>query len=89
MRKVFKYPLYGVINASVDISTSNCFDNPIFFSLQAGIPTLWFEEPKPGKDQYSRTFHVYGTGQEIPNLAKHIASWEDGPFIWHLYEVSP
>lgn len=86
-RKIFKYPLYSIMFKPVKILTSNCFDEPIFFALQQDIPTLWIEEPKPDHPrQYTRTFHVYGTGKEILDLYKHVASWQDGSRTWHIYE---
>lgn len=34
-----------------------------------------------------RTFKIFGTGHEIPDNAKYIATWQDTPFVWHLYEL--
>lgn len=37
----------------------------------------------------TRNFVIYGTGHEIdPNLGLfHIATVQDGPFVWHIFEL--
>ncbi len=34
-----------------------------------------------------RCFLIYGTGHEISDSHEYIFSWQEPPFIWHLYEV--
>lgn len=33
-------------------------------------------------------FRVYGTGHAIPADAKHVGTVLDGPFVWHVCEVT-
>jgi len=35
-----------------------------------------------------RRFKVYGTGSGIREKAKHVWTWFDGPFVWHLFEIT-
>ena len=37
-----------------------------------------------------RTIEVYGTGWSIPDdkVRKHITTFRDGPFVWHVFEVA-
>jgi hypothetical protein len=34
-----------------------------------------------------RHFTVVGTGHEVPRGATHVASWQEPPFVWHLFEL--
>lgn len=38
----------------------------------------------------TRTFRVFGTGEPIPHMRwkewEWIATWQDGSFVWHLFE---
>lgn len=33
-----------------------------------------------------RLFAVVGTGHPIPHDGRYLGSWDDGPFVWHLFE---
>jgi hypothetical protein len=36
-----------------------------------------------------RQFIIVGTGHELPeDVAEHIATWQDGPLVWHMFEVN-
>lgn len=56
------------------------------FALQAGRPTIW-AVVDPTARQVERTFVVVGTGQDMPEGSSYVASWDDGPFVWHLLEL--
>jgi hypothetical protein len=57
----------------------------IRFAMQGAVPTVWaIVDPKA--EQVSRTFHIVGTGQSVPDGANYVGSTEDGSFIWHLFE---
>lgn len=58
-----------------------------------GDPTVFFwadERPrhKPdgydGRDTSAAWFRVFGTGHPIPPRAFHVATCQDGVFVWHL-----
>lgn len=33
-----------------------------------------------------RSFATVGTGREIPIDGRYLGTWDDGPFVWHLFE---
>jgi len=35
-----------------------------------------------------RLFALIGTGQVIPPDGRYLGTWDDGPFVWHLFEPS-
>lgn len=34
----------------------------------------------------TRSFATVGTGHRIPPESRHLGTWDDGPFVWHLFE---
>ena len=47
---------------------------------------IWFRvDPIAVEEQ--RAFQVVGTGQEVPPGASHCGSFQDGSFVWHVFEV--
>lgn len=63
-------------------------------------PCIWIErevEPVPRMGVGAplsivyprRTFAVHGTGEPIEGDMKHVGSFFDGPYVWHVYEVTP
>lgn len=51
-----------------------------------GVFCIWFEL-EPSADRYFRQFITKGTGQAIESDLKHVISYAQDPFIWHLYEA--
>jgi hypothetical protein len=33
-----------------------------------------------------RVFATIGTGRPIPLDGRYLGTWDDGPFVWHLFE---
>lgn len=79
MRTVFKYQL-----TSGDLELPK---DATVLMVRDGF--LWAEVETEAETELRR-FRVFGTGHEIPKerFVKHVASWVDAPFVWHLYEVS-
>lgn len=48
---------------------------------------IWFEVI-PGNSLESVSFKVFGTGHEIPDSATWLATFDDGPFVLHLYKMN-
>jgi hypothetical protein len=40
-------------------------------------------------ERVEREFQVFGTGHELPSPEKatYVATWQEGPFVWHLFEM--
>ncbi len=60
----------------------------VFFSVQGGQPTFWMEFQLGVQNTHKRQFQIFGTGHDIPDHARYIGTTLDGPFVWHLYEVT-
>lgn len=59
----------------------------IHVDTQGGHLTMWAEVDSRHAPE-ERHFVVVGTGHPVPDLAdEHVASWQQGPFVWHLYTV--
>lgn len=55
----------------------------------SGEPCVWVEcIPNEETETEIRFFTVIGTGWKAPNKGRHIASYVDGSFVWHIYEVT-
>jgi len=57
------------------------------FQNQGGELVMWFEvDPDERADR--RAFQLIGTGNFFDKKhLKYLATAQDGPFVWHLYEV--
>ena len=84
MKAIYKYPL-------------TLSDNPISMpkgaeiltvKLQNEIPTVWVLIDTNEYLQESRLIVIRGTGQAIEDNAKYIATYMDGPFVWHAFELT-
>lgn len=55
---------------------------------QEGIPCVWaLCDSDPHLEREERRFAIRGTGHDVPEGARHIASQFEGPFVWHFFEV--
>ena len=50
-----------------------------------GKATMWVEVDT---DKPATLYHfgVIGTGHHIPDHSKHLGTFIDGPFVWHIYQ---
>ena len=56
--------------------------------LQNDTPTLWaLIDTYVGLEE-SRLIVIRGTGQAIEDNAKYITTYMDGPFVWHVFELT-
>lgn len=57
---------------------------------QDGDTCLWAEVNPATKRTEPRVFRMFGTGHEIKGdmgmSYEWVASWQEPPFVWHLYE---
>lgn len=87
---------YTVCNASNDNPNTGTIEIPvgskvIYAGFQLRDLCIWVEvdlDVVIAQTIELRTFHVYGTGHNIPGHATHIWSWQNGPFVFHLYEIT-
>ena len=62
--------------------------------VQNGIPTMWVEleainprEPEQSLKTDEWAFTVVCTGGVVPDNARHIATYQVPPYVWHLYQM--
>lgn len=81
MRSVWKYPLGTRTMAMPQGAEILCIQ------MQDGCAVAWAlvdtEAPLA-----SRTFGVFGTGHEVPPDYTYVGTWQQGPFVWHLFECA-
>lgn len=81
--KIFKYPFHIDDQFTVMLPPHN---KVIHAGLDpSGTPCIWAEVDTSTPAAYLHPFFVRGTGHEVPENAKHIGSFVDGGFVWHIY----
>ncbi len=43
----------------------------------------------PEEQKQTRRFAIVGTGHRLPSFSTHVATVQDGQFVWHIFEVVP
>lgn len=57
-----------------------------YVDKQGDSGMLWVEVDSEAPLE-KRYFQVFGTGHCIPPSAIYLGSWQDPPFVWHLFET--
>lgn len=83
MRRVYKYPV-------PDIGTVFTVHLPhdakaVHFEVQDTNMCFW-AVVDPSAKQEPREFTVFGTGWDIEPGWQYVASLQDAPYMWHLFE---
>ena len=55
--------------------------------VQGGVPCIW-ALVDPDAEKEARKFLLYGTGHPIDGMSadRYVATFQQGPFVWHLFE---
>jgi len=62
----------------------------VLVDVQAGVPTVWVDDRwDESLKQYRWDFMAIGTGHPIPDNAEHVGSYQQGPYVWHIYQLRP
>jgi hypothetical protein len=81
--RIFKYPLrMGLTEVQMPVGARF-----LAFGMQREDPVLW-AEVEPGEPTVTRTFDIYPTGFTVPKGWEWRGTVQDGPFVWHLYELA-
>lgn len=82
--RMFKYPI-----AIADIVTVQMAPDSIVrhVGMQGATLCLWAETDESAVPQM-RQFRVVGTGHFVPADSRYLGTGFDGPFVWHVYEVT-
>lgn len=85
MKIIYKYPLqFGEIN-ELEIPKGSRL---VLAGIQSTHPMLWFEVIVSNAENVEkREFVIYPTGAAFDKDKKHIASFQDDPFVWHVLET--
>lgn len=54
--------------------------------VQNGTIVLW-SEVDLDRETEPRPIEIVGTGTVVPKKSVYISTVQDGPFVWHLYEL--
>lgn len=94
MRRIFKFPLPIAPDDETGEVTMPAGAQVVHFEAypygsQGSAqpkPTVWAlvdddEEPEV------RRFRIYGTGHPLPRHSRHVGTYGDGPFVWHVFEL--
>ena len=85
MKKIFKYQVEKMTQRFFKLPEGAKF---LHGGVQGGIPCAWFLVDEDN-DLESRSFEVLGTGHEITNNnLEYLFTWQEPPFVWHLFEVT-
>ena len=85
MKRVYKYP----VNRNAKKFSLILPMNFKFLRVQLQNETafFWAEVILDGLTVEYK-FELFGTGQDIPDTAKHLGTYDDGPFVFHLFQMS-
>jgi hypothetical protein len=83
MRAIWKFPLVWGGSQDVEMPKGATV---LTVQKQGMVATIWaIVDPLAAKER--RTFKVMGTGWQFdPDGLHYLATWQDGEFVWHLFE---
>ena len=83
MSQVWKYPV-----ALDPVFIQDIPEGAQFLDCQyqraSGTPQMWWRVD-PGRPLVKRTFLVVDTGQDMPDAARYLATFEVGGYVRHLF----
>ena len=85
MRTIHKFR-FPRPNADLDLPIASTA-KPVHVAMQDYGLHMWVELFTDHTVVTPRRFRVYGTGHDIPCDAAYVGTAQDGPYMWHVYEV--
>ncbi len=85
-KTIWKFPL---LNMPYDVTMPEG-SKILKVDMQGGVPTIWVGVDTDMPDEI-RKFIIYGTGAVIRQehtYASYIETVFDGPFVWHIFEIT-
>jgi hypothetical protein len=82
-KQIWKYTLSGIIsNIEMPLDAEI-----LTVQLQNGQPTIWALVNSKNELE-NRNFAIVGTGNPFDDTNhKYIGTFQDSPFVWHLFEI--
>lgn len=63
---------------------------PVHVNVQVTGAQVWVRHTADRRaPQAVREFQVLATGAEFPSDARHVGTFTQGPYVWHLIETTP
>jgi len=80
---IYKYAIERLHDNVLEMPTGAEF---LHVDVQDGRAVAWFmiDTTAPLSD---RGFEIIGTGQAIPQGRKYLGTYQEPPYVWHLFEV--
>jgi hypothetical protein len=82
MRTIHKFPF--AVRDQIEIEAP-VGARVVHVENQGGEPCLWMEV-QTDHAMGRHFFTIRDTGHEIPDNVQHVATWKDGPFVWHMFK---
>lgn len=83
MKKIFKYPVG--IGHTFTISLPPKAE-VVHLEVQGVDPMMWIMFDPSFTERVTRTFQVIGTGHDLPDDWEYVKTFQQQPFVWHLFE---
>lgn len=82
MRKIWKYKIPGVGKFTLNIPVDYVI---LAVQLQDSYPQMWINV-NPENPSQPVEFEVVGTGRDVPANSHYRGTWQEGQFVWHLFQ---
>lgn len=89
MKTIYKYPLpYGrLLGVKLYMPTGAQI---LSVQMQDGDMVMWALVDPQNPKEHRDDIRIYGTGFELlSSPGRHVATLQDGPFVWHVFERAP
>ena len=83
-KRIYKYPLPPDLQFTLTLPW-NSQNLHVAIDNKTGEPALWALVTMDVPDVV-RHFVVVATGEDIPPDHFYVASWQSGPYVWHLFQ---
>lgn len=86
MRTIWKFPIPTATTTDAVTLEMPKGAQVVRFASQAGVPTIWalVDDQAALED---RPFQTFGTGHPVTDGAQYVGSYEQGPFVWHVFDM--
>lgn len=82
MKTVWKYPITRAPRFELLMPQDAKI---LCLQVQDGTPCIWAEGYSEDEEEL-RQFCTVGTGHAVPPAVTYVGTWQDGPYVWHVYE---
>lgn len=81
---IWKFPVDTEVKCfNVELPESARF---LCVQTQSGKPQMWWLV-NPSNSKATNKFTTFGTGLPISkNPGTYLGTWQDGPYVWHLFQ---